>query len=90
MIDHDPDHPDSIERWIDGAMESLRNQTVARDAEIARLRGALEPFAIDASRWSEFPDAQPLVENWPDGPDPDSELVVGDLRIARTALKGDT
>ncbi len=38
MIDHDPDHPDSTERWIDDAMESLRNQIVARDAEIVRLR----------------------------------------------------
>ena len=50
MIDHDPYHPDSTERWLDDALTSLRNQIVARDTEIVRLRKALE-FYADAKRY---------------------------------------
>ena len=50
MIDHDPYHPDSTERWLDDALTSLRNQIIARDSEIARLRKALT-FYADTKRY---------------------------------------
>jgi len=80
MIDHDPDHPDSTERWLDDALTSFRNKIVARDGEITRLRKALT-FYADAKRYK--------YTGWHG--DMEAPSVMADTgRHARAALKGDS
>jgi hypothetical protein len=57
--------------------EDLRN-------EIARLRVALKPFALEAEKWIEYVDSEPLIEGWPDYPG--DSPTVGDCRRAREVM----
>lgn len=51
-----------------------------------RLREALKPFGAAAEAWTEYPDAEPLVEGWRDSPEGACDLTVGHLRAAAAAL----
>ena len=67
-------------------------ETARLEAEIERLRGALEPFAEEANDWLEdTPDNRAVfVTGEMDCPPVEAAFTVGDLRAARTALAADT
>jgi len=64
-------------------------KVVMLEAEVARLYAALLPFANHAKDWEGFHPSEPLVEDWPDGPE-NLPLTVGDLFNARVALNAST
>jgi hypothetical protein len=54
-------------------------------AENARLRKALKPFADEAGHWDFYTADEPLVEGFPTY---EGNITVGDLRDARAVLTG--
>ena len=52
---------------------------------MAEMNRALQPFAEETEHWADFPDDQPLVEIWPEGP-AESNITVGHLRAALAAI----
>ena len=68
--------------------EAYKTQVAVRDARLAALEAALEPFANAAARYDDVPSAvtHDNVQLWQDGRRIDF-LTVGNLRDARLALK---
>ena len=56
-------------------------------AEIDRLKEALQPFADSADGWDEYQEFEALVEGWNGSNELQTKLTVSDLRNAREALK---
>ncbi len=56
-----------------------------RAERMVEMMKALQPFAEESEHWEDFPDAQPLVEMWADGPSK-SNITVGHLRAALAAI----
>jgi hypothetical protein len=65
------DYPESIAH--------ARERAIALEAEIARLRAALEPFAKRAAAYDDM--AEPISDGW------NGMVLVGDLRRAREVLQ---
>ena len=83
-----PEIFDALGFWYDkpqaGAVEYARADRIdALEAENARLRGAIQPFADEAEHWESYSADEQLVEGFPTY---DGSITVGDLRNARAAV----
>ena len=70
------------------ALLALARQAAEKDAEIARLREALSPFAECAPEWESEPDSLHVFFEWNDENAPVPSLPVADFRRARALLGG--